>query len=86
MDALQRINKHFGITVICNLHSLDEARRYCDRLVGLAAGNVVFDGTPATLTNEIARDLYGIGSDQSADGAPAPDAGLALPVFGHASA
>ena len=31
MDALLRINKHFGITVICNLHSLDLARGYCDR-------------------------------------------------------
>jgi phosphonate transport system ATP-binding protein len=86
MDALQRINKHFGITVICNLHSLDEARRYCDRLVGLAAGKVVFDDTPAALTHEIARDLYGMGSDQIADEVPTRDAGLVLPVFGHASA
>ena len=38
MDALLRINKHFGITVICNLHSLDLARSYCDRLIGMAAG------------------------------------------------
>ncbi len=38
-----RINKHFGITVICNLHSLDLARGYCDRLIGMAAGRVVFD-------------------------------------------
>src|ERR1700753_4283096 len=42
MDALQRINKHFGITVIVNLHSLELARAYCDRLVGMAAGEVVF--------------------------------------------
>ncbi len=46
MDALLRINKHFGITVLCNLHSLDLARTYCDRLVGMAAGRVVFDGAP----------------------------------------
>lgn len=36
MDSLQRINKHFGLTVLCNLHSLDLARTYCDRLVGMA--------------------------------------------------
>src|SRR5262249_35044822 len=30
MDALLRVNKHFGITVLCNLHSLDTARAYCD--------------------------------------------------------
>src|SRR3954453_17553756 len=38
MDALLRLNKHFGITVVCNLHSLDLARGYCDRLVGMGAG------------------------------------------------
>jgi phosphonate transport system ATP-binding protein len=63
MDALQHINRHFGITVICNLHSLDLARKYCDRLVGLAAGRVVFDGAPAALTDSLARDLYGLESD-----------------------
>jgi phosphonate transport system ATP-binding protein len=60
MDALQRINRHFGLTVICNLHSLDLARSYCDRLIGMAAGRVVFDGAPETLTDERARELYGI--------------------------
>ena len=58
MDALLRINKHFGITVLCNLHSLDLARTYCDRLVGMAAGRVVFDDVPAMLTDHIARELY----------------------------
>jgi phosphonate transport system ATP-binding protein len=60
MDALQHINRHFGITVMCNLHSLDLARKYCDRLVGLAAGRVVFDGVPSALTDHVARDLYGL--------------------------
>src|SRR5262245_15288316 len=60
MDALLRINKHFGITVVCNLHSLDTARKYCDRLVGMAAGRVVFDGRPELLTDNLARELYGL--------------------------
>jgi phosphonate transport system ATP-binding protein len=64
MDALLHINKHFGITVVCNLHSLDIARKYCDRLVGMAAGRVVFDGVPAALTDGIARDLYGLEADE----------------------
>ena len=68
MDALLRINKHFGITVICNLHSLDIARTYCDRLLGMAAGQVVFDGIPAELTDALARDIYGLESDQVLDG------------------
>ena len=60
MDALQRINREFGITIICNLHSLDLARGYCDRLVGMAQGRVVFDDTPDCLTEEVARELYGL--------------------------
>ena len=60
MDALLRINKHFGITVICNLHSLEIAREYCDRLVGMAQGRIVFDDVPEALTADKARELYGI--------------------------
>ncbi len=60
MDALQRINREFGITVICNLHSLDLARTYCDRLIGMAQGRVVFDELPQALTDDIARELYGL--------------------------
>ena len=46
MDALRRIHEEDGRTVICNLHTLDTARRYCDRVIGDAGGRVVFDGTP----------------------------------------
>ena len=65
MDALQRINKHFGITVICNLHSLEIARGYCDRLVGMAAGEVVFDDVAVKLTDRAAREIYRTASDSS---------------------
>jgi phosphonate transport system ATP-binding protein len=64
MDALLRINKHFGITVLCNLHSLDLARTYCDRLIGMSAGRIVFDGAPATLTEHIARELYDLEANE----------------------
>jgi phosphonate transport system ATP-binding protein len=64
MDALQRINRHFGLTVLCNLHSLDLARSYCDRLVGMAAGRLVFDGAPEALTDDVARELYGLEADE----------------------
>jgi phosphonate transport system ATP-binding protein len=65
MDALQRINKHFGITVLCNLHSLDLARQYCDRMIGMSQGRVVFDGGAADLTRDAARDLYGLEADEA---------------------
>ncbi len=71
MDALLRINKHFGITVLCNLHSLDLARGYCDRLIGMAAGRIVFDGAPAALTEHIARELYDLEANEVMGTAPA---------------
>jgi phosphonate transport system ATP-binding protein len=60
MDALRRINRDYGITVLCNLHDLDIAAEYCERLVGMKAGRVVFDGAPADLTHAVAQDLYGL--------------------------
>jgi phosphonate transport system ATP-binding protein len=82
MDELQRINRQFGITVLCNLHSLDLAHAYCDRLVGMAQGRVVFDDVPAALTEQLARDLYGL---EAADvlGAPAE---TERPAFADATA
>ncbi len=75
MDALATINKQYGITVICNLHSLDLARAYCDRLVGMSAGRVVFDGGPQALTEDVARELYGLEADDVLDaGEKAPGA------------
>jgi len=87
MDALLRINKHFGITVICNLHSLDLARSYCDRLIGMSAGRVVFDGAPAKLTDLIARELYDLEANDVMGAAPAqaPD-DATVPALGTAAA
>jgi phosphonate transport system ATP-binding protein len=59
MDALRRINQEDGITVISNLHLLQTAKDYCDRIIGMRGGKMVFDGTPSELTNGIARDIYG---------------------------
>src|SRR5690606_33244350 len=58
MDSLRDINAE-GITVITNLHTLDTARAYCERIVGMSAGRVVFDGTPDELTTDVARKIYG---------------------------
>lgn len=65
MDALRTINREDGITVICNLHTLDTARNYCDRIVGLAEGKVVFDGNPGQLTQRMAREIYGAEAEEA---------------------
>lgn len=65
MDTLQRLNREFGITVVVNLHSIDLARNYCDRLIGLQAGRMFFDGTAAQLNDGAVRDLYGMESGEA---------------------
>jgi phosphonate transport system ATP-binding protein len=87
MDALLRINKHFGITVICNLHSLDLAREYSDRLLGMSAGRIVFDDKPEALTDRIARELYDLEANEVMDSASEqiPE-GAAVPAFRDAAA
>jgi phosphonate transport system ATP-binding protein len=59
MDTLHRIHTEDGRMVIANLHTLDTARRYCDRVIGMRDGRIVFDGTPDQLTTGAARDIYG---------------------------
>jgi phosphonate transport system ATP-binding protein len=59
MDILRSINRDDGITVLCNLHTIDAARAYCDRLIGIRAGRVVFDGAPQALDHAGIQDIYG---------------------------
>ncbi|MCE8523058.1 phosphonate ABC transporter ATP-binding protein [Ruegeria pomeroyi] len=59
MQSLRRIHEEDGRTVIANLHTLDTARRYCDRVVGMRDGRIVFDGLPEQLTTGVAREIYG---------------------------
>ena len=59
MDALATINREDGLMVLCNLHDLDLARSYCSRIVGIAAGRIVFDGPPERLDHEAVRRIYG---------------------------
>ncbi|NSY15834.1 phosphonate ABC transporter ATP-binding protein [Neorhizobium sp. AL 9.2.2] len=63
MDALRDINEREGITVITNLHTLDTARAYCERIIGMAGGRVVFDGTPSQLNAQAVSEIYGSDRD-----------------------
>lgn len=64
MDHLRTICTSLGITVLVNLHQLEIALNYSDRIIGISKGRVVYDGLPANLTDEDIRTIYG--SDREA--------------------
>jgi phosphonate transport system ATP-binding protein len=59
MRDLQRINRELGITTIVNLHFLDLATKYADRIVGLRAGEMVFDGPGHEADATVFERIYG---------------------------
>ena len=59
MRDLQHINRELGITTIVNLHFLDLAKRYGERIIGLRAGELVYDGTADQADENVFRDIYG---------------------------
>ncbi|MEC3193887.1 phosphonate ABC transporter ATP-binding protein [Bacillus cereus] len=59
LDDLKKINEDFGITTIVNLHSTALARQYATRIIGLHAGEIVFDGLVEAATDEKFAEIYG---------------------------
>ena len=68
MESLRKIHDEQNITVICNLHTLDTAKQYCDRIIGMQNGEVVFDDLPSKLTNQKAREIYGAEAEEAFEG------------------
>ena len=80
MDALLDINQREGITVLTNLHTLDTARTYCQRIIGMSAGLIVFDGKPEALTDAVLRSIYGPSGDGQAVDERLTSTSLPLPA------
>ncbi|WOO86951.1 phosphonate ABC transporter ATP-binding protein [Mollicutes bacterium LVI A0039] len=59
MDDFRRINKEFGITVFANMHHVDVALEYATRVIGIKAGEIVFDGKPEEVTEDVLEKIYG---------------------------
>ncbi len=59
MRYLQQISRELGITTIVNLHFLDLATAYADRIIGLRDGVLVFDGPGRDADERVFEDIYG---------------------------
>lgn len=59
MQDLKRINREDGITTLVNLHFIDMAQEYADRIIGLREGRLVFDGKASEVTPSTFEEIYG---------------------------
>ena len=58
MRLLKEINKKFKITVVCNLHQIDLATKYSDRIVGLLDGSIIFDKSTNNINPSFIKKIY----------------------------
>ncbi|HKM29300.1 MAG TPA: phosphonate ABC transporter ATP-binding protein [Bacilli bacterium] len=58
MADFERVNKKFNITVIINIHHVDIALKFADRILGIHEGKIVFDGPSGSVTEDILRKIY----------------------------
>ena len=65
MESLRKIHDEKNLTVISNLHTLDTAKTYCDRIIGMKDGAIVFDDLPEKLSDKLAREIYGAEADEA---------------------
>ncbi|WP_435163221.1 phosphonate ABC transporter ATP-binding protein [Candidatus Pelagibacter bacterium nBUS_25] len=58
LSLLKKINKEFGTTILCNLHQVDLAKKYSDRLVGILDGKIFFDEKPQNINKNNLKKIY----------------------------
>lgn len=59
MDDFKRINKEMNITVLMNIHHVEIALQYADRIIGIRAGEVVYDGKASSVDEKVLSHIYG---------------------------
>jgi phosphonate transport system ATP-binding protein len=58
MGDLARVAREDGVLTLINIHQVELARQFADRVVGIARGQVVYDGSPAGLTEDVLDQVY----------------------------
>ncbi len=58
MDDFTRINKDMNITILINIHHVDLALQYCQRVIGIRAGEIVYDGPAADVNDAVLKQIY----------------------------
>ncbi|MEF3354034.1 phosphonate ABC transporter ATP-binding protein [Paenibacillus sp. GYB006] len=63
MEDFKRINQTMNISVIMNIHHVEIALEYANRIIGVREGGIVFDGAPSEVTKRVLNTIYGNVSD-----------------------
>ena len=58
LSLLKKINQEFGTTILCNLHQVDLAKKYSDRVVGLIDGKIIFDEKSNNINESYLKKIY----------------------------
>ena len=58
LSLLKKINQEFGTTILCNLHQVDLAKKYSDRVVGLIDGKIIFDEKSDNINEAYLKRIY----------------------------
>ncbi len=58
LSLLKKINQEFGTTILCNLHQVDLAKKYSDRVVGLIDGKIIFDEKSSNINEAYLKEIY----------------------------
>ena len=58
LSLLKKINQEFGTTILCNLHQVDLAKKYSDRVVGLIDGKITFDEKSSNINETYLKEIY----------------------------
>ena len=58
LSLLKKINQEFGTTILCNLHQVDLAKKYSDRVVGLMDGRIIFDEKSVNINEAYLKKIY----------------------------
>ena len=67
MQDFVRINQEMGISILLNIHHVELALEYADRIIGIRAGKIVYDGPSANVDKAVLSAIYGDDSETEAD-------------------
>ncbi|GAC1362999.1 MAG: phosphonate ABC transporter ATP-binding protein [Ktedonobacteraceae bacterium] len=58
MGDLRRVAKELGVSTLVNIHDIDTAKHFADRIIGIARGRILYDGHPEQLNDSLLQEIY----------------------------